>query len=107
MRVRWDAGRERLMAGGQDQQLKLFSYNEGQLKVAYKIKLPQELSCMDVSPDGQHFAVGLANGGLLIKSKVAESKEEDLETDEQRLIKNALQSTFVSKAKNYKYFYRG
>jgi hypothetical protein len=62
---------------------------------------------MDVAPDGQHFAVGLANGGLLIKSKVAETSEEDLETDEQKLIKNALQSSFVSKAKNYKYFYRG
>ena len=52
MRVRWDTARERLIAGGQDQQLKLFSYEEGVLKVAYKIKLPQEVSCMDVSPDG-------------------------------------------------------
>ena len=71
-----------MIAGGQDQQLKLFSYEEGVLKVAYKIKLPQEVSCMDVSPDGQHFAVGLSTGGLLIKSKVAEINEEELETDE-------------------------
>jgi hypothetical protein len=36
-----------------------------------------------------------------------ESNEEELETEEQKMIKNALQSSFVSKAKNYKYFFRG
>ena len=87
--------------------MKLFSYADNQLKVAYKIKLPQEISCLDVAPDGQHFAVGLANGGLLVKSKMLESNEEELETEEQKMIKNALQSSFVSKAKNYKYFFRG
>jgi WD40 repeat protein len=75
MRVRWDAHRERLMAGGQDAQMKLFAMEEGVLKVAYKIKLPHELSCLDVSPDGQHFAVGMSNGGLVIKSKAPEAEE--------------------------------
>lgn len=80
------------------------------MKVAYKIKLPEEVACLDVAVDGNHFAVGLAGGALLVKSKriAGEGEEEEgEETQEQKLIKNALQSTFVSKAKNYKYFYRG
>lgn len=54
------------------------------LKVAYKIKLPQEVSCIDIAPDGNHFAVGLAGGGLLIKSKVASdgAESQDEETQE-------------------------
>lgn len=53
MRVKWDAHRERLLAGGLDQQMKIFSLEaDNVLKVAYKIKLPQEISCMDVSSDG-------------------------------------------------------
>ena len=76
------------------------------MKVAYKVKLPEEVSCMDISLDGNHYALGLASGALIIKSKSLLS-DEDTETDEQKTIKNAIQSSFVSKAKGYKYFYRG
>ena len=70
MRVRWDPVRERLLAGGQDRQLKMFSVEaDSVLKVAYKIRMPEEISCLGVSVDGLHFAVGLAGGALLIKSK--------------------------------------
>ncbi|TNV80314.1 hypothetical protein FGO68_gene11371 [Halteria grandinella] len=111
MRVRWDATRERLLAAGLDSQMKVFSLEHTEentpiLKVAYKVKLPEEVSCLDISLDGNHYAMGLATGALVIKSKQL-SEEDDKETDEQKLIKNALQSSFVSKAKGYKYFYRG
>lgn len=89
MRVRWDSHRERLMAGGQDGQLKLFAMEEDSLKVAYKIKLPEEVACMDMAIDGNHFAVGLASGALVIKSKRLEAEEKE-ETQEQKLVKNAL-----------------
>ncbi len=59
-----------------------------------------------MSSDGQHFALGLATGALVIKSKTLEAEKEE-ENEEQKLVKNALVSTWVSKSKNYKYFYRG
>lgn len=117
MRVRWDAARERVLAGGLDCQLKLFALERDPLtknallKVAYKVKLPQEVTSLDVAGDGMHFALGMSTGTLLIKSRrAAEAGEEDEEagmTEEQKLIKSAMVSSFVSKAKNYKYFYRG
>jgi WD40 repeat protein len=85
MRVRWDPTKERLLASGLDSQMKVFSLeNDGAtpiLKVAYKVKLPEEVSCMDVSLDGNHYALGLASGALIIKSKSL-ATEEDTETDE-------------------------
>jgi hypothetical protein len=63
---------------------------------------------MDLAVDGNYLAVGLAGGSLVVKAKRAPGEEdEEEESQEQKLMKNALQSTFVSKAKNYKYFYRG
>ena len=108
MRVRWDKTRERLLAAGMDQQLKVFAREEdGTLKVAYKIRLPQEITSMDVSADGLHFAMGLSTGSLVVKSKLLEAEGEEEEDVEKKLIKNALVDTFVSKAKGYKYFFRG
>lgn len=108
MRVRWDKTRERLLAAGMDQQLKVFAREEdGTLKVAYKIRLPQEVTSMDVSADGLHFAMGLSTGSLVVKSKLLEAEGEEEEDVEKKLIKNALVDTFVSKAKGYKYFFRG
>jgi hypothetical protein len=75
MRVRWDKTRERLLAAGMDQQLKVFARDEdGSLKVAYKIRLPQEITSMDVSADGLHFAMGLSTGSLVVKSKLLEAE---------------------------------
>lgn len=118
MRVRYDSHRKRLLAGGLDGSLKLLSLESEQasgapvLKVAYKIKLPDEVACMDVAPDGKHFALGLSTGALVIKSKIIdlnypEGEAEDEQNEEKKLVENAIQSSFVSKAKNYKYFYRG
>jgi hypothetical protein len=50
---------------------------EDSLKVAYKIKLPEEVACMDMAIDGNHFAVGLASGALVIKSKRLEIEEKE------------------------------
>ena len=62
---------------------------------------------MDVSSDGLHFAMGLSTGSLIVKSKVLETEGDEEEDDEKKLLKNALVDTFVSKAKGYKYFFRG
>ena len=60
-----------------DQQLKVFAKDEdGTLKVAYKIRLPQEITSMDVSVDGLHFAMGLSTGNLIVKSKLLEMEGE-------------------------------
>ena len=61
---------------------------------------------MDVSSDGLHFALGLSTGSLIVKSKTLEADEEE-EDEEKKLLKGALVDTFVSKAKGYKYFFRG
>ena len=82
MRVRWDPNRERLLAAGMDSQLKFFSYEEKILKLAYKIRAPQEITSLDISVDGVHFAMGLSTGSLIIKSKALES-ENELENEEQ------------------------
>jgi hypothetical protein len=77
MRVRFDTHRQRLLAGGLDGQLKVFAQDEeGQLSVAYKIKMPEEITCMDVALDGNHYALGMATGGILIKSKKLDEDEE-------------------------------
>lgn len=78
------------MAGGLDGQLKILAadYEEGQsiptLRVAYKVKVPEEITCMDVAVDGSHYALGMAGGALLIKSKRqgADAEDEDNETEE-------------------------
>lgn len=50
--------------------------------------------------------IALVNGSLIIKSKHLEEFKEEI-TDEQQFIMNAFETSFKSKAKNYKYFYRG
>lgn len=45
------------------------------LKVSYKIKVPSEILCMDISADGNHFGLGLNTGSLIIKSKLIEELE--------------------------------
>lgn len=50
--------------------MKFFSFEEDEtMKVAYKIKLPSELFTVDFSADGNHYAMGLNDGSLIIKSK--------------------------------------
>lgn len=50
--------------------------------------------------------IGLVDGSLIIKSKQLEKFEEE-QDDDMKMIMNAFQPQYKSKAKNYKYFYRG
>ena len=109
MKVRYDQARQQVLAGGLDGQVKIFSLdkdsNESSLAVAYRIKLASELFSLDMSSDGNHLALGLNDGSLIIKSKKLEKALEDVD-EEEKIIK-MFEPTLVSKSKNYKYFYRG
>lgn len=78
MRLRFDKTRDRIVAGGMDSHLKFLSVEESlggvgdQLKIVYKIKVPNEIYALDLSPDSNHFAVGLNDGSLIVKSKQQE-----------------------------------
>lgn len=105
-RVRYDQARDRVIAGGLDSQLKFFTVtNDHQVQVSYKIKVPSEIFSLDFSSDGNHFAMGLADGSLLIKSKQLQPPEEK-KTAEQRIF-DSFQPQMISTSKNYKYFFRG
>ena len=60
---------------------------------------------MDMSADGNHFVVGLNDGSLVVKSKLIEADEKDV--DEEEKIMMMFEPTFNSTSKNYKYFFRG
>lgn len=71
-KVRYDQAKNRIIAGGLDNQLKFFAVSgsdNDQLTVEYKIKVPSEIFAFDVSKDGNHFALGLNDSSLIIKSK--------------------------------------
>jgi hypothetical protein len=87
MRIRHDATRDRVIAGGLDSMIKFFqpSEEEGKqlLQVVHKIKLPSEVFSLDISRDGLHFAMGLNDSSLVIKSKL---KEENADNDERDVV---------------------
>jgi U3 small nucleolar RNA-associated protein 15 len=94
-----------VIAGGLDGQLKFFNVSDThEVSVAYKIKLPSEIFALDFSGDGNHFAMGLSDGSLVIKSRMLEAKEEKM-TDEQKMLQ--FEPVMISTSKNYKYFFRG
>ena len=105
MVIQYDLNRNRLIAGGLDNQLKFFSDD---LKLVHKIKLHQPIFTLAVSPDGMHHCLGLVDGSLIIRSRQLEEAKEHMD-DDMKMIMNAFtpNAGFVSKAKNYKYFYRG
>ena len=77
-RVRFDPSRDRVVAGGLDSQLKFFSVTDDhQVSVQYKIKVPSEIFALDFAADGSHFAMGLNDGSLVIRSKKQASDEQD------------------------------
>ena len=41
--------------------------------------MPSEIFAFDFSSDGNHFALGLNDGSLLIKSKLIEKSEEEMD----------------------------
>lgn len=68
-----------MIAGGLDGQLKFFKVagsDQDQLEVDYKIKVPSEIFAFDISADGNHFAMGLNDSSLIIKSKLKDRTEE-------------------------------
>ena len=76
------------------------------MSVAYKIKVPSEIFGLDFSADGNHFSMGLADGSLVIKSKMLETEGDGAKTYEQRLL-DQFEPKMISTSKNYKYFFRG
>lgn len=69
MKLAYDQTRKRLIAGGLDNQLKFFNIDANEIKVSYKLKVPSELFSLDFSTDGNHYAMALNDGSLIIKSK--------------------------------------
>lgn len=72
LKVRYDHSKNRVIAGGLDSQLKFFQVSgeeQDQLQVEYKIKVPSEIFAFDIAKDGNHFALGLNDSSLIIKSK--------------------------------------
>ena len=106
MRIRYDKSRDRVVAGGLDNQLKFFNVtDEHDVSVAYKIKVPSEIFALDFSADGNHFSMGLSDGSLIIKTKMLDPLEEK-KSDEQKLF-DMFEPKMISTSKNYKYFFRG
>uniref|UniRef100_A0A7S3IDX3 U3 small nucleolar RNA-associated protein 15 C-terminal domain-containing protein n=1 Tax=Strombidium inclinatum TaxID=197538 RepID=A0A7S3IDX3_9SPIT len=112
MKVMFDPIRQRLIAGGLDQQIKFFELigeSDFGLRLQYKIKMPNSVFSMAISRDGKHYAAGLIDGSFIVKSKkLEEMKEGEDADDEMKMIMKAFQpKEFQSTSKNYKYFYRG
>jgi hypothetical protein len=82
--IGYDRLKDRLVAGGLDNQLKFFSCEgeDDKLSVTYKIKVPAEIFSFDFSVDGNHFAMGLTDGSLIVKSKkIEEDAKEDMDEE--------------------------
>ena len=103
MSVKYDAHRQRIIVGGLDGQLKFFEVLDNELRVAYKIKLPSEIFAFDFSSDGNHYAMGLNDGSIIIKSK---HLDDIVEQDEEEKLMTMMPN-YKSTSKSYKYFYRG
>jgi U3 small nucleolar RNA-associated protein 15 len=81
LNVRYDRFKNRLVSGGLDQHLKFFDADS--FKVVYNIKTPSEIYSMDFSRDGSHYAMGLNDSSLIVRSKIAlKTKEQD---DEEKM----------------------
>jgi len=105
MRIRYDSKRDRLLAAGLDSMLKVLHHVDDNIKVVYKVKMPAEVFSLDMDLSGNHLAMGLNDGSLLIKSKLIEKETEELDAEMKLFAK--FRPTIVSKSKNYQYFFRG
>jgi len=83
MRVRYEPTRDRLILGSLDCHLKFF---DSECRVVYNVKMPSEVMNLSLSSDGHHYAVGLNDGSLVVRSKQI-AKEIDEEDPEQKLFK--------------------
>ena len=75
------------------------------VSVCYKIKVPSEIHALDFSADGNHFAMGLNDGSLVIKSKMLDAHEEKKTAED--ILLGQFEPKMISTSKNYKYFFRG
>lgn len=101
MQVKYEKNKNRLISGGYDQHLKFFDASN--FKVVYSIKTPSEITSFNISPDGNHYAIGLNDSSLIIRSrKELQEKEED---EEEKMFKLEQNETRTSKP--YRYFFRG
>jgi WD40 repeat protein len=67
MKVVFDKTKNRLVSGAADQHIKFHDLTSE--LVTYNIKIPSPLSSLDFSSDGKHFAIGMVDGSLVIRSK--------------------------------------
>jgi WD40 repeat protein len=67
MKIAFDPIKSRLISGGADSHLKFHDLDSE--KVMYNIKLPSELASFDISSDGKHYSIGMADGTFLVRSK--------------------------------------
>jgi len=109
MKVHYEHNRKRLITGGADCMLK-FHDLEAQ-KVKYNIKLPSMLVAFDYSANAQHYAMGLADGTILVRSKkfTKEYAEDGTEVvdAETRMAMTIGQGRQEKTSKDYRYFFRG
>lgn len=107
LKVRYDVNRQRLITGGSDSHLKF--HDLAAEKVMYTIKLPSEILSMDISSDGNHYALGLVNGTLLVRSRKFDNELEDDELLEPETLMNKYLAAdqMQKRSKDTRYFYRG
>ena len=61
-----------------------------------------------MSSDGQHYALALADGALIIRSRQLEEAAEEVDDEMKMMLDTFRQNMgFKETAKNYKYFFRG
>lgn len=87
MKLSFDKVKNRLVSGAADQHVKFHDLTSE--LVSYNVKLPSPLSSLDFSSDGKHFAIGMIDGSLIIRSKkfTREYTEdgEEIEDPEERI----------------------
>mmetsp|Transcript_1468 Transcript_1468/g.985 ORF Transcript_1468/g.985 Transcript_1468/m.985 type:complete len:87 (+) Transcript_1468:41-301(+) len=85
MKLAYECNKKRLVVGGLDNQIKFLGIEDENISVCYKLKVPSEVFALGMSADGNHYAIGLNDGSLIIKSRKIE-EEDDKRDEEQKLI---------------------
>ena len=71
------------------------------------MKLPHSLASFAASSDGQHYALGLVQGSLLVRSKkfTTELGEDKMDVDAEDMLGAGIGKEHLSRqAKDYRYF---
>lgn len=64
--LHYDPKRNRLVAGGMDNQLKFYST---EFTLEHKIKVQSAIGRFAMSADGQHYGLALGDGAVIIRSR--------------------------------------